>query len=275
MTGILLALLSAFFWATNDILNKKSLQRGYDENFVLWIRFPVGTLLLLPAGIYFWDFNATVLWTTFLWLPLEVVASVFFIKGIKLAPLSVGVPFFAFMPVFSALFGFLFLGEKIAPPGLLGIGLILAGSFVLSGGSLVTFLKANRGSLYMLLSALLFGGSVVIGKFVIVESDPVFFAWFYCAVMSAGLLPIVGLREILRKENYTNPLNVPMGLLFSFGMVSYTLALERTLTSYVASIERLAIVLDVIYGRIFFGEEISRNFWGALLMVLGAVLLAF
>ncbi|HHJ63684.1 MAG TPA: DMT family transporter, partial [Aquifex aeolicus] len=227
------------------------------------------------AGIYFWDFNATVLWTTFLWLPLEVVASVFFIKGIKLAPLSVGVPFFAFMPVFSALFGFLFLGEKIAPPGLLGIGLILAGSFVLSGGSLVTFLKANRGSLYMLLSALLFGGSVVIGKFVIVESDPVFFAWFYCAVMSAGLLPIVGLREILRKENYTNPLNVPMGLLFSFGMVSYTLALERTLTSYVASIERLAIVLDVIYGRIFFGEEISRNFWGALLMVLGAVLLAF
>lgn len=275
MTGILLALLSAFFWATNDILNKKSLQRGYDENFVLWIRFPVGTLLLLPAGIYFWDFNATVLWTTFLWLPLEVVASVFFIKGIKLAPLSVGVPFFAFMPVFSALFGFLFLGEKIAPPGLLGIGLILAGSFVLSGGSLVTFLKANRGSLYMLLSALLFGGSVVIGKFVIVESDPVFFAWFYCAVMSAGLLPIVGLREILRKENYTNPLNVPMGLLFSLGMVSYTLALERTFTSYVASIERLAIVLDVIYGRIFFGEEISRNFWGALLMVLGAVLLAF
>ncbi len=275
MTGILLALLSAFFWATNDILNKKSLQRGYDENFVLWIRFPVGTLLLLPAGIYFWDFNATVLWTTFLWLPLEVVASVFFIKGIKLAPLSVGVPFFAFMPVFSALFGFLFLGEKIAPPGLLGMGLILAGSFVLSGGSLVTFLKANRGSLYMLLSALLFGGSVVIGKFVIVESDPVFFAWFYCAVMSAGLLPIVGLREILRKENYTNPLNVPMGLLFSLGMVSYTLALERTLTSYVASIERLAIVLDVIYGRIFFGEEISRNFWGALLMVLGAVLLAF
>jgi len=275
MTGIFLALLSAFFWATNDILNKKSLLRGYDENFVLWIRFPVGSVLLLPAGIYFWDFNLTVLWTTFLWLPLEVVASVFFIKGIKMAPLSVGVPFFAFMPVFSALFGFVFLGEEIAPSGLLGIGLILAGSFVLSGGSLVTFLRANRGSLYMLLSAFLFGVSVVVGKFVIVESNPVFFAWFYCAVMSAGLLPIVGLREILRRENYMNPLNVPMGMLFSLGMISYTLALERTLTSYVASLERLAIVLDVIYGRIFFREEISRNFWGALLMVLGAVLLAF
>jgi len=116
----------------------------------------------------------------------------------------------------------------------------------------------------MLLSAFLFGVSVVVGKFVIVESNPVFFAWFYCAVMSAGLLPIVGL-----------PLNVPMGMLFSLGMISYTLALERTLTSYVASLERLAIVLDVIYGRIFFREEISRNFWGALLMVLGAVLLAF
>ncbi|WP_457599825.1 EamA family transporter, partial [Hydrogenivirga sp.] len=54
MLGILLALLSAFFWATNDIFNKKSLLRGYNENFVLWIRFPVGAVLLLPAGIYFW-----------------------------------------------------------------------------------------------------------------------------------------------------------------------------------------------------------------------------
>ncbi len=273
MFGILLALLSAFFWATNDIFNKKSILRGYDENFVLWIRFPVGAVLLLPLGLYFWELNFTVIWTTFVWLPLEVVASVFFIKGIKHAPLSVGMPFFAFMPLFSALFGFLLLGERISAEGFLGIVLILLGSVVITGGSLRNFFKANRGSLYMLISAMLFGFNVVVGKFVIIQSNPFFFSWYYCVVMSFGLIPFVGVRELLNRKNYRNPLNLPMGIFFSLGMVTYTTALLYTFTSYVASIERLAIILDVLYGKLFFGEEIRRSFWGALLMVSGAVLL--
>ncbi len=273
MLGILLALLSAFFWATNDIFNKKSLLKGYDENFVLWIRFPVGAVLLLPLGLYFWELNFTVIWTTFVWLPLEVVASVFFIKGIKHAPLSIGMPFFAFMPLFSALFGFFLLGERISAEGLLGIVLILLGSVVITGGSLKNFFKANRGSLYMLISAMLFGFNVVVGKFVITQSNPFFFSWYYCTVMSFGLIPFVGVRELLNRKSYRNPLNLPMGIFFSLGMVTYTTALLYTFTSYVASIERLAIILDVLYGKLFFGEEIRRSFWGALLMVSGAVLL--
>jgi len=274
MLGILLALFSAFFWATNDIFNKKSLLRGYNENFVLWIRFPVGAVLLLPTGIYFWDMNLTILWTTLVWLPSEVVASILFIKGIKHAPLSLGMPFFAFMPLFSALFGFLLLGERISTSGLLGILLILGGSFVITGGSLLSFLRMNRGSLYMLGSALLFGFNVVIGKLAITHSNPYFFAWYYCLIMSLGLVPFVGLKEVFSLKNYRNPLNIPMGILFSLGMVTYTAALTFTYTSYVASVERLAIILDVIYGKLFFGEEIRRSFWGALLMVSGAVLLS-
>ena len=273
MLGILLALLSAFFWATNDIFNKKSILKGYDENFVLWIRFPVGAVLLLPLGLYFWELNFTVIWTTFVWLPLEVVASVFFIKGIKHSPLSVGMPFFAFMPLFSALFGFFLLGERISAEGFLGMVLILLGSVVITGGSLGSFFRANKGSLYMLISAMFFGFNVVVGKFVITQSNPFFFSWYYCVVMSFGLIPFVGVRELLNKKNYRNPLNLPMGIFFSLGMVTYTAALLYTFTSYVASIERLAIILDVLYGKLFFGEEIRRGFWGALLMVSGAVLL--
>lgn len=273
MLGILLALLSAFFWATNDIFNKKSILKGYDENFVLWIRFPFGALLILPLGVHFWDFNLAVFWTTFLWLPVEILASVLFIKGIKHAPLSLGMPFFAFMPLFSALFGFLLLGERVSSEGLFGILLILLGSVIVTGGSFKSFFRASRGSLYMFLSAMLFGFSVVVGKLVIIESNPFFFSWYYCLVMSLGLLPFVGLRELLSLRNYTNPLNVPIGILFTLGMLTYTLALMHTLTSYVVSVERLAIILDVLYGRIFFGERIRRSFWGALLMVSGAVLL--
>ena len=273
MFGILLALLSAFFWATNDIFNKKSLIKGYNENFVLWIRFPLGALFLLPFGLIWWDFSLYVFLTTFLWLPVEVVASLFFIKGIKEAPLSVGMPFFAFMPLFSAFFGWAVLGESPDLKGWAGVLLILAGSFVITGGSPATFFRVNRGALYMLISALLFGLSVVIGKLVIVESNPFFFSWYYSLVMSFGLLPLVGRKELLRKENYRNPLNIPMGILFSLGMLTYSWAMIYTYASYVASVERIAIVLDVIYGKLFFGERIERSFWGSLLMVGGAVML--
>jgi len=274
MEGILLALVSAFFWATNDILNKRSLLDGYEENFVLWVRFPIGAALLLPLGVYFWELNATVLWTTLLWFPSEILASLFFIKGIKYSPLSLSMPFFSFMPLFSAIFGFLLLGEKVSSLGLLGIVLILIGSGVITGGSLRNFFRTSRGSLYILLSAMMFGFSVVVGKLAITDSNPFFFSWYYCLVMSFGLIPFVGKEGLVGSRNYRNPLNIPMGILFSLGMITYAAALEITLTSYVASIERLAIILDVIYGKVFFGEDIRRGLWGAVPMVLGAILLS-
>ena len=273
LVGVFLALLAALFWATNDIFNKKSLLRGFDENFVLWIRFPIGALLTLPLGVYFWDLNRTVLVTTPIWLPVEIMASLLFIRGIKVSPLSLSIPFFAFMPVFSALFGYLILGEEVDLKGWVGIVLILVGSFLITGGSPATFFRANRGSLYILASAFLFGFNVAVGKLVIVESNPFFFSWYYCLIMSFGLLPLVGFREVIRPRNYRNPLNLPMGVFFSLGMVFYSWAMVYTLASYVASVERIAIILDVIYGRVFFGESIRRSFWGSLLMVSGAVVL--
>jgi len=48
MLGLWLAILSAFFWGTNDYLNKRLLIKGLDENFVLWVRFPIASLLLAP-----------------------------------------------------------------------------------------------------------------------------------------------------------------------------------------------------------------------------------
>ncbi len=272
--GILFSLLAAFFWATNDVFNKKSLMKGYNENFVLWIRFPLGAVLTLPLGILFWDMNRTVLFTTPLWLPVEILASLLFIKGIKMSPLSISIPFFAFMPLFSSLFGYAILGEKLDGKGFIGIALILAGSFIITGGSLSSFFKMNKGSLYILLSAFLFGFNVAVGKLVIVESNPFFFSWYYCVVMTFGLLPLVGFKEIGKPENYKNPLNLPMGLFFSLGMVFYSLAMVYTLASYVASVERLAIILDVLYGRVFFGEKIGRSFWGSVLMVSGAIVLS-
>ncbi len=271
--GALLSLLSALSWATNDIFNKLALKKGYEENFVLWIRFPLGAILLLPLGLLYWDLNREVLLTTFLWLPTEILASIFFIKAIKYSPLSVAMPFFAFMPLFSALGGWVVLGESLSLRGMLGILLIIYGSVLLSGTDIKGFFKVNRGALYALLSAALFGFNVVIGKIAVVSSNQFFFAWYYCVVMSFGLLPFVKEfqpPQVIFKEK----IFLIIGVLFSLGMVFYTWAYLYTYASYVAALERLAILLDVLYGRIFFNEEIRYALRASIFMALGAVLLS-
>ena len=268
--GILLSVFAAFFWATNDIFNKRALQKGYEENFILWIRFPLGAVILFPIALLYWDLNKVVFLTTFLWLPTEIVASIFFIKAIKYSPLSIAMPFFAFMPFFSTLGGWIFLNEKIDLKGFLGIFLIFSGSVILTGGNFKTFFTVNRGALYALISAMLFGFNVVVGKIAVVSSNQFFFSWYYCLVMSFGLLPFVKKFQFSFFKEKEFPF---IGLLFSLGMVFYSWAYLYTFASYAAAAERLAILLDVLYGKIFFKEKIASALPASILMILGTILL--
>jgi len=269
--GLFFGLLSGAFWATSSALTKKALKEGYEENFVLWVRFPLATLFLLPLGLLYWEMNLSFLLTTFLWLPAEVVASLLFVKSLKFAPLSVAMPLLNFMPLFSALWGWFLLGERPTPVGWLGILLVVSGSFVLSGGN-PAFLLRKRGALYALLSSFLFGLNVVIGKVAVQVSNQFFFSWYYSLVMTLGVLPFV--RRFPPTKSLKRPLFPAVGLFFSGGLLFYAWGYLYAYASYVASAERLGVLFDLLYGKLFFGEEVRRAFWGSLLMVAGAILLS-
>ncbi len=273
--GIFLAILASLSWATNDVFNKKSIIEGFNENFILWIRFPISTIITLPAGIYFWDPSLMLFLSTFLWLPLEIVGSIFFIKAIKLSPISEVIPFLSFIPVFSLAGSFIILGEDITKGGLIGIGFIIVGSFIITGGSLKILFIFKKGIMFMLISSICFGLNIPAGKFAIINSNPYFFTWYYCLVMSIGLLPFVSIKEILKTSNYKNKYIIPIGVLFVTGGLLYNMALSLTPSPYVASVERTAIIFSVFYGKIFFGEEIRRSFAGSLLMLVGIVFITF
>lgn len=274
MLGLSLALLSSFFWGTNDYLSKRVLLKGVDENFTLWVRFPIACLLLAPLGALYWDLSLTVVLYALLWLPLEVLGGVFFMKGLKHAPLSVAMSFYSFMPVFSAFFGWLILSEEPSLAGILGMSLVVMASLILVGFSPGEFFRRNRGVLYMLFSTALFGFNVVLGKASIMESNSLFFSWFYTLCMSLGTLLFVKPSEVLKKENYTH-WEVPLlGLFFAIGDVLYNLALFFTLSSYVASAERLSLLVVLLYGKLFLRERAEKILLPALLMVAGNALMA-
>ncbi|WPM32593.1 DMT family transporter [Hydrogenobacter sp. T-2] len=275
MLGLSLALLSSIFWGTNDYLSKRLLLRGLDENFTLWVRFPIAFLLLTPLGILYWDFNIKVLTYALIWLPLEVLGGVLFIKGLKYAPLSVAMSFYSFMPVFSALFGWLILSEEPSPMGMLGMSLVILATLILVGFSPKEFFKKNRGVVYMILSTVLFGFNVVIGKASIIESNSLFFSWFYTLCMSFGTLVFVKPSQTIKKENYKHWEIPLLGLFFAIGDILYNLALLLTLSPYVASAERLSLLVVIFYGRVFLKEETRGIVLPAFLMMVGNLLMAF
>ncbi|WP_340695733.1 DMT family transporter [Hydrogenobacter thermophilus] len=274
MLGLLLAFLSSFFWATNDLFTKRFIHKGFDEYFVLWVRFPVSSLFLLPAGIIFWDLRPFILLSTFLWLPVEVLGGVFFVKALKYAPLSVAMSFYSFMPIFSALFGFLLLREAPNLWGFVGICLMVIGMLFLTGFSPKEFFKKHIGTIYMLISTLLFGFNVVLGKIVVINSNPFFFSWYYAFCMSFSTLIFVSPKHILKKENYADKRIIVLGILFALGSVLYNLALLYAPASYVASVERISLLLSILYGKVFFGESLRYLLPGAMLMLLGSLLLS-
>ncbi len=275
MLGVSLALLSSLFWGTNDYLSKRLLIRGLDENFTLWIRFPIAFFLLTPLGILYWDFNIKVLTYALIWLPLEVLGGVLFIKGLKHAPLSVAMSFYSFMPVFSALFGWLILSEEPSPMGMLGMSLVILATLILVGFSPKEFFKKNRGVVYMLLSTVFFGFNVVIGKASIIESNSFFFSWSYALCMSFGTLVFVKPSQIIKKENYKHWEIPLLGLFFAIGDILYNLALLLTLSPYVASAERLSLLVAIFYGSVFLKEETKGIVLPAFLMIVGNLLMAF
>lgn len=274
MLGLLLAFLSSFFWATNDLFTKKLIHKGFDEYLLLWIRFPVSSLLLLPFGVLFWDLGTFVLLSTFLWLPVEVMAGVFFVKALKYAPLSVAMSFYSFMPFFSAFFSFLLLKETPNFLGFLGMFLMAIGALLLMGFSPTEFFKKNVGSLYMIISTSLFGFNTVLGKIVVINSNPFFFSWYYTFCMSFGTLLLVDRHHIIRGENYKDKRFIVLGVFFALGSLLYNSALLYAPVSYVAAMERVSLLLSVVYSRIFLGEAVSHLFPGASFMLMGSLLLS-
>ncbi|MCS7170805.1 MAG: DMT family transporter [Aquificaceae bacterium] len=274
MLGLSLALISSLFWGTNDYISKRLLAKGLDENFVLWVRFPISLVILTPLGIYYWDMSLKLITYSLFWLPFEVLGGVFFIKGLKYTSLSVAMSFYSFVPVFSALFGWLLLSEKPSTHGLLGILLIVSSTLLIVGFSPKEFLKTNRGALYMLVSTILFGFNVALGKLSVVESNGLFFSWYYCLLMSVGMLFFLRPSKITKVENYRHWEVPAVGMLFAFGDVLYNLALSLTLSSYVASAERLSLLVALFYGKFFLGESSKHFLIPALLMLLGNSLMA-
>ncbi|MEZ0343883.1 MAG: DMT family transporter [Caldimicrobium sp.] len=291
MLWILFAILAGFFVALSDALNKKYLSiEGFVKMTVARtlgtfpFLFPIFLYLLLKKSAYLY-FTSDFLVTTLILLSLEITATLFYMKGIEVSPLSASLPFLSFTPVFIIFTGFLILGERVSLTGATGILLIVFGAYLIhlpriNRGLLAPFkgIWEERGGFFLLITAFIYGITSVLGKRGLLLSDPLFFAAFYFSLLSLVtplLLKVLYKVEILSfvKKNLKGVFLV--GGTQALMCFCHMLALSLVETAYMIALKRTSILFAVLLGWYFFKERyIGLRLSAALLMFLGILIIA-
>lgn len=281
----ILALLGAFFQATHFVLNKKYLKKINEYVLgagVFLSSFIILFIISLVRGIP--DLNIKFLYAVIATGILNVIATVLYLKSLKTTDVSLVAPMLSFTPVFMILTSFLILGEMPSQHGILGIVLIVIGSYILNFKSLklkwilVPFKKlfTDKGVFYMLIVALLFSVSLNYDKMAVVNSDPIFGSAIICLFVAILLIIIIFLRKVNFFQEYKKNF-------FGFGLIAVASALSAIavntaltlqIAPYVSSVKRISILFGVIYGFLLFREKnILKRFLGSLIMVAGVILI--
>jgi drug/metabolite transporter (DMT)-like permease len=285
-TWVLLALISAFTLATSDALTKKALTRS-NEYLVAWFRI----LFSIPLLLFIWFFIPMPkldieFYKAFAFaLPLEIIAIIFYIKALRISPLSLTLPFLSLTPVFLIVVSYLILGEKVSFRGSIGIIFITVGSYTLNlhemrKGIFEPFgtITKEKGSVLMITVALIYSVTSSLGKIAIEHSSPLFFGITYFIAVTIVFAPIAlwlgkgELKSFISGKQF-KCLLLP-GLFYSVMIASHMIAMSLAKVAYMISVKRTSLIMGVIYGYFLFREKnIKERLIGAVLMFIGFVMI--
>lgn len=281
---VLFALISAFTLATSDALTKKALSL-HNEYLIAWMRLLLSLPFLFLSVLFVpmpsLDSNFYIAFISA--LPLEITAIIFYIKALKISPLSLTLPFLSLTPVFLIIVPFILLGEKISFTGTIGVLLIAVGGYVLNlkefkKGVFEPFIaiRKQKGSIFMIMVALIYSFTSSLGKMAIEHSSAIFFGAAYITVLVILFTPIALYkgRDELQMIFHSGALksSILPGLFSSLMIISNMIALSLTKVAYMISVKRLSLLIGVFYGHMLFKEsDIKERLVGAVLMFAGFV----
>lgn len=284
MLWLVLSVLTALSESFKDVFSKRGIQHT-DEYIVAWSLRLFAFIFLLPA-FFFIEIPeiGPNYWTAlFFGSTLNVATTLLYMKALKESDLSLSVPFITFTPLFLLLTSPIIVGEFPSFIGILGVVLIVIGSYTMNirnvdEGWLAPFksLFREKGPRYMLAVAFIWSITSNVDKVGVQNSSPLFWAITVTAAIAAMLGPIAWyLSDDVRSRMTKDlPKLAPIGLFSALTLTFQMSALNLTLVAYVISIKRTSAVLAVVWGMLFFGEsDIRQRFIGASIMLAGLVLI--
>ena len=282
MLWFIFSFFTAFFESLKDVFSKKSL-KNIDEYVVSWsLRFfalpflvPLLFFIEIPSlGNKFWL-------ALLIGGSLNVITTILYMKAIKHSDLSITVPMVTFTPLFLLLTSPLIVGEFPSFFGLIGVLLIVAGSYTLNikqrhEGYLAPFkaLLKEKGPKLMLLVAFIWSITSNIDKIGVQNSSAIFWVIATDIFIALIMFPIMIYKSRTNMHHIRTSYKVllPIGLFSAIASIFQVIAISLTLVAYVISIKRTSAIMSVLFGHLIFKEEgVKERLLGAVIMVIGVL----
>ncbi|HLD00842.1 MAG TPA: GRP family sugar transporter [Candidatus Nanoarchaeia archaeon] len=282
MLWFIFSILTALFTTLREVISKKLL-KNVDEYVASWSLSFFAALFLSP---YLFFADVPVLgrhfWLALIYTGISVsITNLLMMKALKNSDLSKVSPIVAFSPLFLLFLSPLILGEFPTTYGLIGVILIVVGSYLLNLKKMaigyfypLKSLFKEKGTRMMLIVAFLWAIGSTIDKIGVQNSSPFFWAMSTNLVSSMILLPIMLHQSSNSKVEIINNIwsLAPVGFFLAIASFFQMTAITLTKVVYVISIKRISVIMSVISGWIIFKEDgIKERLIASVIMVLGVI----
>jgi uncharacterized membrane protein len=284
MVWFIFAFLAAFFESLKDVFSKKGL-KNIDEYIVSW-SFGFFALPFLIPLLFFIEIPSlgNQFWIALLvGGSLNVITTILYMKAIKYSDLSITVPMVTFTPLFLLMTSPLIVDEFPNFLGLIGVLLIVLGSFTLNikqrhEGYFAPFkaLLKEKGPKLMLLVAFIWSISSNFDKIGVQNSSPILWVIAVNIFITLVMLPIMLYKSQRSVQQISTSYKalLPIGLFSALTLIFQMTAINLTLVAYVISIKRTSAIMSVLFGYFIFKEKgIKERLIGTIIMIIGVLLI--
>ncbi len=278
---LIFALLNPLSESIRSLISKKTSEK-VDPLVIAWSNYVLPFFCFLP-GIFYIELK----FSSQFWVAVSITAiinltaTIFYNKALAYGDISSVMPMLSFTPLFLLLTSPILIGEFPNVYGLIGILLIVSGSYLLNLKAaqkgffepLKSLIK-NRGTRYMLFVAFIWSISANFDKISINSSSLYQHLIFINIIVFTLLTSLVSIKKKFNKKNLLEnkkPL-IWISILAVGSFIFHMAALSLTLVAYVIALKRLSGLLAVFFGFYFFKEsEIKSRLLGAIIMFTGVI----
>lgn len=279
---IIICILSAFFWAAFDLTRKIALQKINSVSLLLI--FTLAQSLVFFIWFFFEEFSInfkSYFAPGLILILIGLFSALLFLKAIKEADLSLTIPLLSLSPMFSSLFSFFFLNEKLTNIQYFGIFSIIFGTLVLYSKKInlneilksFKVLSTNKSAKLMIIVAIIWSLTPVLDK-ICLKSSTINIHGF---IQSFGMFLFLIFLFIKNNLNQIESIKINWQIIFIavfIGVVATIFQFYAILTNFVPIMESIkrsvGQLSSVFLGKFFFNEEITKpKIWGVIILSIG------
>lgn len=236
-------------------------------NFYTYLGLSIIALILCPSPLFNISFLKDILIMGFL----GALGNCFIIKALSCGELSTLAPINSYKPIVALIIGAFILNETPNLVALLGIFLIILGTFLL-GNSKIFY---NKATLYRFLALIFLGTEAIFIKKVILLSDvnSAFLFWVLTGLIFSSIFVFISKHPLkLEKTN----IKYQLVLICLVAIMQYTTnyVFSKINVSYALALFQLSTIVSVFLGVNVFKEDgLTKKLIAASIMLIGAVII--